>query len=207
MNRTLVRAIAGEESIAFQTYSRAGRSPHWFYILRHKLEELERERTEVTARDIYSFAVLRRNIEAGTMEISFTWLNGDGLGSVSGHQETVILPYDKLEEFIHSSASEGGHASWKALSIDTSKNRPKLVFPASRNLHDAVSDSVIRRRLSRFIRDNFNWPLSEKIVFYNDFAPYSFNFCEYRDGVRALSGGLILHNPENPEKSYYSIHT
>ena len=204
-NRTLIHMAAGDSCIRMQTYSRSGRSPHWFYILRGRLAELEK-RTEVIVRDIHSFAVFHRDADAGSIDITFTWLDRDG-DSVSGRQETVILPYGKFSAFLRDSASGAGPLEWKALSMDTSGHRPKIVFKDSKNLHAVVHNGIIRRKLVRFIRDNFNWPQYEKIVLYNDFLPYSFGFREYRYGHPTISGGLILHNQEDPEKAYYGIHT
>ena len=71
----------------------------------------------------------------------------------------------------------------------------------------AITKKAIRRKLVRSLRDEFHWPQSEQIEFYDDFLPYSFTFKEYRGGKAVMTGGLILHNQENISKSHYSIHT
>ena len=86
--RTLVYMIFREDYVGLRTVSRSQKSPHRFYISRNKLEELE-HKPEVIACDIHSFAVLRRNAYAGTLEIAFTWLGGDK-NSLSGYQDTII---------------------------------------------------------------------------------------------------------------------
>lgn len=116
--RTLVYMIFREDYVGLRTVSRSKKSPHRFYISRHKLEELE-HRLEVIACDIHSFAVLRRDIYAGTLEIAFTWLGGDK-NSLFGYQDTIILPYDEMVEHLHKSVLESEPIVWKVLSVDDS---------------------------------------------------------------------------------------
>jgi len=187
------------------TYSRNGKSPRWFYFLRSSLEELD-QRAEVIAQDANSFAVLRRDSSAGSVEITFTWLSSS-IDAVFGHEETVILPYDKLMAFLRDSAAKNEPTEWKLLSMKRFLSCPKLVFNSRENLHAALDNGVVRRKLVRFIRDNFNWPRSEKIVFRDDFLPYSFTFQEIRGGESVMTGGLILHRQEDLKQAYYSIHT
>lgn len=115
-DRILVKAYANEHGIDFRTITRAQKSPHRFYVLRSILARLERE-PYIVAHDIYSFAVLRRDSYRGTLEISFTWLRGTAR-ALSGQEETVVLPYDKLMAFVRASAQEGGPQTWRALSLD-----------------------------------------------------------------------------------------
>ena len=95
----------------------------------------------------------------------------------------------------------------KTLSIDNSHKQPQLIFKSSKNLHAALTDSTIRRKLVRSLRDEFHWPQSERIEFYDNFLPYSFTFKEIMNGKSAMTGGLILHNQDDIQKSHYSIHT
>lgn len=201
----LVKAYAEEYGIDFRTVSRHRKSPHRFYILRDKLAELEC-RPEIIVRDIRSYAVLCRNVHAGTLEIEFNWLDGDGY-SISGCQETVALPYEKFAAFVHNSTLENGVAEWKVLSAENSAKQPQIVFRSRKNLHEALQNDIIRRKLVRFLRDGFQWPDAERIELHDDFLPYSFGFHEIRNGKTALSGGLILHQQDDIKKSYYGIHT
>lgn len=204
-DRTLVKVSAGEHCICFRTVSRERRSPNRFYVLRSELAKLETQ-ASVISHDIWSFAVMRRDAAADTLEIQFTWLNGSGTRR-SGWEETVTLPYTQLAAFVEDSAQEGGPREWKALSIDTSRRRPKFVFNSQKALHAILANGVVRRKLVRFLRDNFRWPSSEQIHFYSDFVPYSFTFQDVRNGRASMTGGLILHGQEDMGKAYYSIHT
>ena len=203
--RTLVYMIFREDYVGLRTVSRSKKSPHRFYISRNKLEELE-HKPEVIACDIHSFAVLRRDTYAGTLEIAFTWLGGDK-NSLSGYQDTIILPYDEMVEHLHESVSERKPIVWKVLSVDDSVGQVRIVFKSKKNLHAALGNGVIRRKLIRFLRDQFRWGNSEEIEIYDDFMPYSFFFREIKDGKAGISGGLILHGQEDMKKAYYSMHT
>lgn len=204
-DRILVKAYANEHGIDFRTISRTRKSPHRFYVPRSILARLERE-PYIVAHDIYSFAILRRDSYRGTLEISFTWLNGTAR-ALSGREETVTLPYDKLMEFVAASAQEGGPETWRALSMDVSKRRPQLVFEAKETLHSVIENATIRHKLFRCLNNQFRWPDSDKISFYNDFTPFSFFFRETRRGKDGICGGLILHGQEDMSKAYYSVHT
>ena len=82
--RLLIRAE--EYGIDFRTVSRSRKSPHRFYVLRDALADLE-HKPKIIVRDIRSFAVLYRNVRAGTLEIEFNWLNGNGY-NLMGWEET-----------------------------------------------------------------------------------------------------------------------
>ena len=153
--RTLVYMVFRDDYVGLRTISRTQKSPHRFYISRHKLEELV-HKSEIVAYDIHSFAILRRNTYAGTLEIAFTWLGGDK-NSLSGYQDTIILPYDEIVEHLHDSVSEREPVVCKALSIDDSMRQARFVFKSRKNLHAALENGVIRHKLIRFLRDQFRW--------------------------------------------------
>ena len=201
----LVKAYAEEYGIDIRTVSRSRKSPHRFYVLRDALADLD-HKPKIIVRDIRSFAVLYRNVRAGTLEMEFNWLHGDGY-SLMGWEETVTLPYEEFAAFVHNSTVESGPKEWKTLSIDNSVRQPKLIFNSLENLHKALQNGTVRHKLVRFLRDGFQWPDAERIELCDDFMPYSFLFREIKNGKTALSGGLILHHQDNIQKSYYSIHT
>ena len=204
-DRTLVYMTFRTDCIALRTVSRSRKSPHRFYILRSRLKELEHI-PYMIAHDIESFAVLRRDTYAETIEIELTWLSGDGY-AVSGYKETIILPYDQMVAYLDKSTSEDSPVVWKTLSINNFHKQPQLIFKSSKNLRVALADGTIRRKLVRSLRDEFHWPQSERIEFYDDSLPYSFVFKEYRGGKAVMTGGLILHNQDDRKKAHYSIHT
>ena len=204
-DRTLVYMIFEADNIILRTVSRSWKSPHCFYILRSRLEELEHT-SGVIVHDISSFAVLRRDNHDGTIEIEFTWLSGDGI-TVSGYKEIIILSYEQMRAFLNKRIVKDNPVVWKTLSIDSSQKRPQLIFKSRENLHAALTDSTIRHKLVRSLRDEFCWPQSERIEFYDDFTPYSFVFKEIMNGKPVMTGGLILHGQDDMSKAHYSVHT
>ena len=171
---------------------------------RDSLKELEHKRN-VIVHDIRSFAVLRQNDHAGTVEIEISWLSGDE-AYLSGYQDTLVLPYKKIKECLRES-QQGELVVLKTLSMDIFRRQPQLVFKSRRNLHAALDNALIRRKLIRFLRDQFRWPHAEQIEFYDDFMPYSFIFKEIRENKPVMTGGLILHGQEDLKNAHYSIHT
>lgn len=204
-DRTLVYMIFRTDCIGIRTVSRSRKSPHRFCIPRSGLEKLEHT-FRFIAHDINSFAVLHRDVGAGTVEIEITWLSGDS-HALSGYQETIILPYDQIVAYLYKSIFEESPVVWKTLSIDNSHRQPQLIFNSRKNLRAVLADNKIRHKLVRSLRDEFHWPQSERIEFYDDFLPYSFVFKEYKSEKAVMTGGLILHNQEDISKSHYSIHT
>lgn len=81
------------------------------------------------------------------------------------------------------------------------------MFCGAKNLLAAVNNLTVRRKLARFLRDNFQWPRTDEIHFYDDMEPYSFFFREMQNGRTGICGGVILHGREDMKTAHYSIHT
>lgn len=203
--RTLVCMIFRDGYVGMRTVSRARKSPHRFYIPWHSLEDLE-HRSEIIVQDIRSFAVLHRDIEAGTIAIEVTWLGEKGDG-VEGYQDTITLPYEKIMDCMRKSKEEGEPVVWKTLSMDGSRELPRIVFKSRENLRAVLENGTIRRKLVRFLRDQFRWAGTDEVEIYDDTVPYSFGFREIIAGKPGISGGLILHGQEDMRTAYYSMHT
>lgn len=204
-DRILVKASAGDGCISFQTVSRHRKSGQRLMIVREKLEALEHEES-VIANDIHSFAVLRRSISDGTVRIDFSWLSGSP-ERLTGWEQQVTLPYEKLMNFVRNSTEKNGPKTWSALSMQK-KSHPKLVFCDQKRLRECLNNLTVRRKLSQALRDNFHYPYVDQIIFSYDYEPFSFMFREVRGGKPGICGALILHNLEgNLKKAYYSIHT
>ena len=204
-NRTLVKVIAYENCISIKTISRDRKSPHRFFISLDSLAQLETQ-AAIIVKDISSFAAMYRDTSADTLEIRFTWLTGTG-SSISGYEETVMLPYSRLAAFVRDSSVTGKAEEWTVLSLKQAQGKPRYVFKSGETLRAVLSNGVIRRKLIRALRDSFNWPKSQEIHFHADFLPYSFIFEEIRDGQSAMVGGLILHGQDDMRNAYYSVHT
>lgn len=203
-NRTLVKVSASENCIGFRTISRNRKSRQRYLVTRDQLARLEYE-PQIITRDIFSFAVLRRDSNAGTLSIDFSWLNGSSGGKLMGWEETVTLSYDALTDFVQASTQEDGPQQWKTLSIEK-VTTPQIVFVDKPRLSECLENKVVRKKLARALRDNFR--CDDRVEFYHDFMAYSFMFKAFRSGWSPLIGGLIFHNhKDNLKKAYYSVHT
>ena len=202
----MVKLSASDSCIGFRTVSRAGKSPHWFYVTRDELATLD-EQHHIVTRDIHSFAEFLSS-QDNLLEIRFTWLSEQGDGDVSGHKESVTLNYPAFKAFAEKSLC-GGRTACSMLSIDTACRRPTLDFSAARApLHRVLASPVTRRKLSKALRDNFQWPRTPVIAFYPDWDKDSFFFKEIcQDGRFGICGGLILHHENRQRGPYYAVHT
>ncbi len=205
IGRVLIKVSADRYCIRFRVINPDLKPHQSFSIFRDNFKALE-DSSEVIARDGASFAVLRKNAYADTVSIQFTWLSCSCGGQLMGWEQTVKLPFEGLRDFVKESAGENGPSEWAVLSI-VPRERPQFVFHGKENLHAALENKTVRRKLVRVLRDNFQWKGTDEICFYNDFSPYSFTFREFKSGYPGMCGGLILHGQEDLAKAYYSIHT
>lgn len=202
-NRTLVKVSASENYIGFKTISRRKKSPRTFLVTRNMLARLEQE-PEVITQDIYSFAALRLNAAARTLTISFSWLQRRYDCELAGWEETVVLPYDTLMDFVAASAQGGGPKQWRVLSLQNTMT-PQVVFVDTEGLRKCLENRIIRGKLARALRDNFRG--ADRVEFYRDFEAYSFMFRSYRARRASIVGGLILHDRDDLKKAHYPVHT
>ena len=202
-NRTLIKVSASENCIGFKTISRIKKSPRTFLVTRDTLARLEQE-PEVITQDIHSFAALRLNAAARTMTINFSWLQRRYDCELTGWEETVVLPYDALMDFVTASTQETGPKKWSALSLQATMT-PRIVFVDTEGLRKCLENRTVRGKLARALRDNF-WG-ADCVEFYHDFEAYSFMFRSHRAGRLSIVGGLILHDRDDLRKAHYSVHT
>ena len=206
-NRIMLRAHANENTIQFRTVSAHMKSPQRFYVTYDELDRLQRDGRILTS-DIHSFVQIRLDRRRDRITFEFTWLTGRGFDRVEGVEQTVRLRWSAFRAFLETCRQPDGPKDFKALSLDVSKRRPRLVFDGNKaNLHAAVSNSQIRRKLGKALMTNFCWPDADEVHLTNDFVPYSFFFREYQGGRACLCGGLILHGQDDMSKAYYGIHT
>lgn len=201
-DKTLVIVTQTEKYLSFRTITRDKKSPHSFMISKEALDDLhDLPQAILCEHDCGSFAQVWRDPLKETVHIRFYWLCSNGF-RLTGWEQTVILPFRKLMSF-----NSGGMGDrWAVLSLEESR-QPKLVFCGTKNLHAAVNHPIVRRKLTRFLRDNFRWHNTDEILLYDDMAPYSFFFREMRGGRAGICGAVILHGLENMEKAQYSLHT
>lgn len=206
--RTILKLSASERSISLRTVSKGFRSPHRFIVLDKELEELEVKR-HIIVSDIHSFAEMQLDkAEMGDgdiLTVTFTWLSDAGGGKVSGMEERLRFPYQKLLEGIAESRSLEG-TDYRLLSMED-KRALKIEFQSRNHLKEVVEVRMLRKKLGRFLACYFTWKSVGRVVVSDDFVPYSFFFQEERPDGTGMCGGIILHGQENLKKAYYGIHT
>ena len=205
-NRIMLHAHANENTVQLRTVSARMKSTR-FYITYDELDRLQRE-GHIISNDIHSFVQIRLDEQRDRIKFEFTWLTGHGFDRVEGFEQTVRIRWAPFREFLENCRQPDGPRDFKALSLDVSRHRPRLVFDGNRaNLRAAIGNPLIRRRLGKALMSNFNWPGADEIHLTNDFVPYSFFFREFQGGRACMCGGLILHGQEDMGKAYYGIHT
>ena len=206
-NRILLRAKANEHTIEIWTYTPRMKSPQHFYICYSELDRLQRK-GRIISNDIHSFVVIRLDEQHDRVSFDFTWLTGHCHGRVEGIEQAVTLRWSKFQAFLRECRLPDGPKTFKAISLDAPRGRPKLVFAGNKaNLRAAIDNRHIRHKLGKALMANFDWPGTDEVRLYNDFVPFSFFFREIRDGQALMCGGLILHGQEDLRKAYYGIHT
>ena len=205
-NRIMFCAEAGEYGIDVRTVSARMKSRR-FWICYDAFDRLEEDGSVIRC-DIHSFAKIRLDRKHGRISFDFSWLTGHGFDRVEGIEQAVDLRWSKFREFLDACRQPDGPKKFKAVSLGSRRDRPRLVFAGNReNLKAAVADRRIRHKLGKALMANFNWPDADEIRLANDFVPYSFFFREFRDERPVMCGGLILHGQEDMTKAYYGIHT
>lgn len=208
-NNTLVKIAASEDFFSFKTISRNFHSPHRFYIRKRELIELE-ERKYILSTDINSFAKLslhQSDNESLIMEITFFWLNQSGTNALSGHTETIRLPYNNFRDHV-STDEPMENKDWNMLSLPP-QNNPQIEFKSRNNLKAIVNNRSLRHKLGQFLNKNFRWFHYQRIILTDDYLPYSFLFTGHTPYGQGTCGAVILHqkNPDDIKTAYYGIHT
>ena len=184
----LVKVSCSEELLYLHTISRRHKSPYRFAILRDTLEQLEREPgRQIIVADCGCYAALRltRALDGEMLVIRFSWLQSAGADSLRGYEEWVRLPYRRFQE----------------------KVTRRFEFHSRQNLHQIAQRPLLRHKLGKTLEHHFQWRDAEKILIYDDGAPYSFFFEEVTPRGTGICGGIILHGADNLQKAQYSVHT
>ena len=155
-NRIMLRACANENSVSIQTVSARTKSPQHFYICYEEFDLLQQAGKIITS-DIHSFSKIRLDERRDRITFDFTWLSGRSFDRVEGMEQTVSLRWSKFQAFLRDCRQQDGPKTFKAISLDISRNRPRLVFDGNReNLHAAIGNPHIRHKLGKALMTNFN---------------------------------------------------
>lgn len=201
MQTVMMSIVVDSDCVFLRTVSRNYRSPQRFVVLKKELSDLENN-GQIIVRDICSFAVLKLYKALGdaeVLQIEFFWLNKDYSDSLSGGRQLLEFSYSK---FLHCIKDGKGNLLFKP-----KYKKPKIEFQSKENLRNVIAIPTLRKKLGKFLVNNFNWYYSQSIVIVDDFEPYNFFFTEKRRGSDGICGGIILHKQEDLAKAYYAIHT
>lgn len=207
----LVKFRASEHFINIRTITRQCKFPHSFDLPRERFTDLEAE-GHGFVNDGDSFADFQLVNAGSQVRIDFTWLTRYGDDTVNGFAQTVILDYEHLAQCIWNSQEENAAKRWSMLSLDRTRQQPRLDFSsegARQTIREILSVPVLRHKLTRAVRDNFQWPSNgDHVIRFNaDCDRYSFFFREYQNDHEGICGGLILHHYDGLEKAEYGVHT
>ena len=175
---------------------------------RTMLEQLEREPgRQIIVADCGCYAALRltRALDGEMLVIRFSWLQSAGADSLRGYEEWVRLPYRRFHECVEAGTDMAGW-NWSQLSVPEKVTR-RFEFHSRQNLHQIAQRPLLRHKLGKTLEHHFQWRDAEKILIYDDGAPYSFFFEEVTPRGTGICGGIILHGADNLQKAQYSVHT
>ena len=190
----LVKVSCSEELLYLHTISRRHKSPYRFAILRDTLEQLEREPgRQIIVADCGCYAALRltRALDGEMLVIRFSWLQSAGADSLRGYEEWVRLPYRRFHECVEAGTDMAGW-NWSQLSVPEKVTR-RFEFTAGRISIKSPSDRSCGTSWGKLWNTISSGGDAEKILIYDDGAPYSFFFEEVTPRGTGICGGIILH--------------
>lgn len=207
MDKSILVKLRGDSDfIRLRTVTREDKQMRrTVYIRRSHILQLE-QGCDIVENDSSSFVVLRHSADDDTLAIILYLLQEYSDGFVRGIKQQMVLPYRKVMDFVASCTEKDVSRDCAFLSRPE-RNTPRIVFESRKHLKEIVSNRLLRRKLFRFLRDEFHWYHATEIRLFDDFVPYSFVFRELRGNVPGITGGVILHGQDDLSKAYYSIHT
>ena len=138
-NRILLHAHADENTVQFRTVGARVKSPRRFYVTYGELDLLRRD-GHIISNDIHCFLQARLDERRDQATFEFTWLAGRSFDRVEGFEQTVRIRWSRFQAFLEECRQPDGPRDFKALSLDVSKHRPRLVSaPPSAIRWSAVS--------------------------------------------------------------------
>lgn len=124
-DRIMLCTEAGESAIGIRTVRARMKSPRRFYIGYDEFDWLQQDGWTVSA-NLHSFVKLRLDTTLGRIVFMFTWLDGHDLDRVVGIEQAVTLRRSVFREFLQNCRRQDGPRTFRALSLDTGKGRPRL---------------------------------------------------------------------------------
>ncbi len=199
-SRTLVKLIRAGESLYLRTITRERKSPRSILISVYSIYNLcKHPETTHIVRDEDSFVQIWKDSAYEMVHFRIFWLSSNG-DQITGWKQKISLPFSDLMQFVNGNMGR----NWTVLSQQRPEC-PKLVFCETDNLREAVNNLAVRRKLVRVLRDGFYFIHADKIMFYNDEAPYSFLFYLMNHEKDIGAAGLFLEGQKNMRHARYII--
>lgn len=199
----MVKLKASDDFIIFRVVTKDRYKRKEFYIRRSELLSLKTEGS-ISAYD-GNLAVLHADEGRDELSVRFYWFNLSN-ETFTGWMQTVLLPLTDTLCFAEKSVFESGEKAICTLAKNPNR-RPRLIFHSRKSLGKIAANKHLRRKLAKALSQNFNWPSSTEIHFYDDFVPYSFLFREINCDREGIVGGLILSGWKDMATATYSVHT
>lgn len=154
-------------------------------------------------------ADVRPRTEKGffTVTVPPPW-NGSARRAAQAIQDQIkewSKQYRRFHECVEAGTDMAGW-NWSQLSVPEKVTR-RFEFHSRQNLHQIAQRPLLRHKLGKTLEHHFQWRDAEKILIYDDGAPYSFFFEEVTPRGTGICGGIILHGADNLQKAQYSVHT
>ncbi len=199
-NRTLVKLKQAGDVLYLRTITRERKSPWSIMITTYSINSLcEHPKTTHIERHEDSFVEIRKDSVYEMVHFRISWLNRDG-GQITGWEQEISLPFSDLMQFVNGNMG----CEWTVLSLKRPEC-PELMFCETDNLREAVNNLAVRRKLVRVLRDGFYFIHADKIMFYNDEAPYSFLFYLMNHEKDIGCASLTLEGQKDIRYAQYTI--
>jgi hypothetical protein len=204
-NPTLLKLCGNSDYLMLRPVTRenAGKRKN-FFAAKIELLRLDNEH-EITLNDGADHTIFQRSPAEDAVRIIFYWLTEHSDGTPTGRKEETEIRYSELRAFLER-CTDRNTRTCSILSLPDDR-WPRIVFYSQRNLKEVTASKMLRRKLSKFLRNAFHWPRATEIRLYDDFLPGSFLFTEYVGDKIGTEGGVVLHGYDKPKTSYYSLHT
>lgn len=206
-DRVMLQAEVSGTLISVRTVSFDLKSPHCLCLCQNYFDDLQR-RGRVVVDDARSSVVLRLDEKHDRLEFRFTWLSGSGFYGDEETEQTFAICWSKFRAFLYGCRQPGGPKTYKAISLETFEDHPKLTFIGNhKSLQDAIKNKKVRHKLGKALTNCFNRSGADEVRLSNGSMPYSFIFQEITDGQERRRGKLTLHCEDYIDQAYYAIHT
>lgn len=204
-NTILVTLLDSEPFILLQTYDEKHGKSQRLYLRKDTLMNQLGDDAEGSITEMDLLNVCTVNRVGSSIRFNVLWLHGNYSDDVSGFQQVLFVPIDKVAKVL--SGEKVKHLSYSPAQM------PKASIFFTRTAHKAIAeaDKLKLHAIRRFFRDNFCYGRDEHLVVQQDEWVKGFFFFST---VSRYEGGVCLHSTEVKGKDgklypklYFGLHT